>query len=136
MGSYISKGMSGAMEKMQEQQQTMMERQILVQNEMRQRAMATQIAFSREMFMWWGSFYAIACTGAVLGFLKTKKPATLIPILPLSFIVGYQADFAYGDKITRVQAEAENILKNEGSLLNLPQGLPTIERIDELRSKK
>jgi hypothetical protein len=44
-----------------------MERQILVQNEMRQRAMATQIAFSREMFMWWGSFYAVACTGAVLG---------------------------------------------------------------------
>ena len=38
-------------------------------------------------------------------FLKTKKPATLIPILPLSFIVGYQADFAYGDKITRVQGK-------------------------------
>ena len=36
-------------------------------------------------------------------FLKTKKPALLGPILPLSFIVGYQADFAYGTKITRVQ---------------------------------
>ena len=44
-----------------------MERQILVQNEMRQRAMATQIAFSREMFYWWGSFYTIATAGAILG---------------------------------------------------------------------
>ena len=44
-----------------------MERQILVQNEMRQRGMATQIAFSRDMFMWLGSFYAIATTGAILG---------------------------------------------------------------------
>jgi hypothetical protein len=33
-------------------------------------------------------------------------------------------------------AEAENILKNEESLLKLPQGLPSIEHIDELRKKK
>ena len=44
-----------------------MERQILLQNEMRQRGLSTQIAFAREMFMWWGSFYAIACTGSILG---------------------------------------------------------------------
>ncbi|XP_028403596.1 plasminogen receptor (KT)-like [Dendronephthya gigantea] len=136
MGSYISKGMSGAMEKMQEQQQTMMERQILVQNEMRQRGMATQIAFTRDMFYWWGSFYAVVTAGAILGFMKTKKPSILVPILPLSFIVSYQADLAYGNKITRVQAEAENILINEGSLLKLPTGLPTIEHIDKLREKK
>ncbi|XP_046843608.1 plasminogen receptor (KT)-like isoform X2 [Xenia sp. Carnegie-2017] len=136
MGSFISKGMSGAMEKMQEQQQTMMERQILLQNEMRQRGVATQIAFTREMFMWLGSFYVIATTGAILGFLKTKKSASLVPILPLTFIVGYQADLAYGDKITRVRAEAENIMKNEGSILNLPNGLPTIQKIDELRKNK
>lgn len=41
--------------------------------------------------------------------MKTKKPATLIPILPLSFIVGYQADFAYGNKITRVQGEIKTV---------------------------
>lgn len=44
-----------------------MERQILLQNEMRQRGVATQIAFTREMFMWLGSFYVIATTGAILG---------------------------------------------------------------------
>ena len=44
-----------------------MERQILLQNEMRQRGLATQIAFSREMFMWWGTFYAVVTTGAILG---------------------------------------------------------------------
>ena len=33
-------------------------------------------------------------------------------------------------------AEAESILMNEGSLLKLPTGLPTIEHIDKLREKK
>ena len=44
-----------------------MERQILVQNEMRQRAMATQISFARETFMWYGSFFVTVVTAATLG---------------------------------------------------------------------
>ena len=37
--------------------------------------------------------------------MKTKKPGALVPILPLTFIVGYQGDLAYGDKIKRVQGK-------------------------------
>ena len=44
-----------------------MERQIALQNEMRQRALATQISFSREMFMWWGSFYALTSSALIIG---------------------------------------------------------------------
>ena len=44
-----------------------MERQIILQNEMRQRGMATQLAFSREMFTWLASFYVIATTGCIVG---------------------------------------------------------------------
>ena len=42
-----------------------MERQIQMQDQMRERMMAQQIAKSREMFLWLGSFYAFA-GGAML----------------------------------------------------------------------
>ena len=42
----------------------------------------------------------------------------------------------YVSVLFSIIAEAENIMLNEGSLLNLPRGLPTIEHIDELREKK
>lgn len=44
-----------------------MERQIVLQNEMRQRALATQISFSREMFMWLGSFYVLTTFALIAG---------------------------------------------------------------------
>ena len=43
-------------------------------------------------------------------FLKTRKPGVLVPILPLSFFVGYQADFVYGSKIARVQGKIYPLL--------------------------
>ena len=36
-------------------------------------------------------------------FMKSKKPAVLIPFLPLSFVVGYQADYVYGSKVSRIR---------------------------------
>lgn len=36
-------------------------------------------------------------------YIKTKNPAVIAPFLPLSFIVGYQADYAYGNKIDRIR---------------------------------
>lgn len=36
-------------------------------------------------------------------FMKSKKPAVLIPFLPLSFVVGYQADYVYGGKVSRIR---------------------------------
>ena len=47
-------------------------------------------------------------------------------MLPLTFIVGYQADMAYGNKINRIKSEAENILMYERDLIESPLGLPTI----------
>ena len=42
-----------------------MERQIQMQDQMRERMAAQQIAKAREMFLWFGSFYAVA-GGAML----------------------------------------------------------------------
>ena len=36
-------------------------------------------------------------------FARTKKPNVLVPFLPLTFIVGYQAHLAYGNKIQRIR---------------------------------
>merc|ERR1711974_583706 len=77
------------------------------QNQMRERMVAQQLAGAREMFLWLGSFYVIAGIGVISGFARTKKPVAIVPLLPLTFIVGYQADLAYGSKVNRIRAEAE-----------------------------
>ena len=97
-----------------------------MQNEMRERMMAQQIARGREMFTWLSSFYVIASIGMVRGYKITRKPVALAPLLPLTFLVAYQADLAYGTKVNRIKTEAENILMFERDLIESPLGLPTI----------
>ena len=36
-------------------------------------------------------------------FAKSKKPTVLMPFVPLTFIVAYQAHLAYGNKIKRIR---------------------------------
>lgn len=71
MGNIIGSGVEAAMKKQQdtmmETQRVMMERQIQMQNQMRERMMATQIARAREMFVWIGSFYSVAAVAMVAG---------------------------------------------------------------------
>lgn len=38
-------------------------------------------------------------------FQKTKKPAILTALLPLTFIVLYQGDLAYGNKLQRINSK-------------------------------
>ena len=47
-----------------------LERQIQMQNQMRERMMAQQVAGAREMFLWLASFYVIAGTGMIAGFAR------------------------------------------------------------------
>ena len=68
-----------------------------------------------------------------LFFIRTKKPAAIAPLLPLTFIVGYQGDLAYGSKVNRIKAEAENIMQYERDLIEIPSGLPTLSSIDAAR---
>merc|ERR1719507_2740769 len=118
---------------MLEMQRMTMERQIQMQNQMRERMAAAQIARAREMFLWLGSFYGIAGFAMLSGFARTKKPAVIAPLLPLTFVVGYQADLAYGSKLDRIKAEAENILMFERDLVDIPTGLPTVSTLDMAR---
>ena len=61
---------------------------------------------------------------------RNRNPAALAPLLPLTFLVGYQGDLAYGTKVNRIKAEAESILMFERDLIDMPSGLPTVSSLD------
>lgn len=93
----------------------------------------------------------------IFRFQKTKRPGVLAPLIPLSFVLAYYADLAYGSKIHRIRgtnkpyttdhdyisnwfcfnflilAEADMIMQNEPELLEWPCGLPTVSSIDQAR---
>uniref|UniRef100_I3J751 Plasminogen receptor, C-terminal lysine transmembrane protein n=2 Tax=Oreochromis niloticus TaxID=8128 RepID=I3J751_ORENI len=140
MGALLSKSMDDNFKKQQEfmlmNARLQMERQILMQNQMRERQMAMQIAWSREFLNYFGSFFAVATVGLTAGAIKRKNPGMLAPIIPLSFIFAYQMDSAYGTLIYRMRGEAENIMETENDRLQLPQGTPTFESIEKARRAK
>ncbi|XP_006788833.1 plasminogen receptor (KT) [Neolamprologus brichardi] len=140
MGVLLSKSMDDNLKKQQEfmlmNARLQMERQILMQNQMRERQMAMQIAWSREFLKYFGSFFAVATVGLTAGAIKRKNPGLLAPIIPLSFIFAYQMDSAYGTLINRMRGEAEDIMETENDRLQLPQGTPTFESIEKARRAK
>merc|ERR1711979_173305 len=139
-GSFLGKAMDENMKKTQEfmteNQVVMLGRQMQMQNAMREKAAAMQIASSRELLVWFGSFYSIAALGMIGGFRKTKRPAVIAPLLPLTFILAYQVDLCYGSKLDRIRAEAESILDNDFKLIGIPKGLPSVELLDERRKSE
>ncbi|XP_013396673.1 plasminogen receptor (KT) [Lingula anatina] len=136
MGSILGKTVGDVMEKNQQfmlqSQQMQLERMLQQQNQMRERMMAMQIARAREMFWWWAAFYGIVVIGALAG-LKQKRLGGVIPAVPLTFIVGYQYDNAYMNKLERIRAMADKIMVDEHDMLSLPHGLPTFEDIEAAR---
>ncbi|XP_063311176.1 plasminogen receptor (KT) isoform X1 [Pelobates fuscus] len=137
MGSFFSRAVDENMRKQQEfmamNSQLQLERQIQMQNQMRERQMAMQIAGSREFLKYYGTFFTLAAVGLTAGALKRKNPAFFIPVVPLGFVFAYQLDMGYGTLIRRMKGEAENIIEKENSLLALPNGLPTFESIEKTR---
>lgn len=78
-----------------------------MQNMMRERMMAMQIARARELLTYWvGPFYVLATLACIGAARRNKHPRYLGPIIPLSFAVGYQADLAYGTKIQRIRCKS------------------------------
>ncbi|XP_049595158.2 plasminogen receptor (KT) isoform X1 [Syngnathus scovelli] len=140
MGFILSKSMDANLTKQQEfmlhNSRLQLERQMMLQNQMRERQMAMQIARSREFVKYFGTFFVVASAGLTLGALKSKKPALLAPILPLSFVFVYQMDGAYGTLIYRIRGEAESIMVSEKERLDLPHGTPTFDSMEKARRAK
>ncbi|KAL3869614.1 hypothetical protein ACJMK2_042281 [Sinanodonta woodiana] len=140
MGSIVGKAMDENMKKQQDfilkTGQITLERQIQMQNQMRERQVAIAVARARDIFVWFGSFYATSAFLMLAGFAKKKNPGVIAPLIPLTFILGYQFDLAYGTKIKRLQAEADRIIDLEPELLDMPHGLPSFSDIERERMKQ
>ncbi|ESO86634.1 hypothetical protein LOTGIDRAFT_194783 [Lottia gigantea] len=140
MGMFISKAMDENMKKQQEfmmqNQIVMLERQIQMQNQMRERQMAMQIARSRDMILWYGSFYVFAALGSIAGYRKKGNPAFIAPLIPLTLLLAYQYDMAHGSKMIRIRAEADRVLDLESEVIEMPHGLPTFSQIEAGRLKQ
>ncbi|KAJ8305313.1 hypothetical protein KUTeg_015858 [Tegillarca granosa] len=68
--------------------------------------------------------------------MRKKNPALIAPMVPLTFILGYQWDLCYYTKMSRIREEADRILDNESGLLDLPHGLPNMNTIEIGRLKQ
>ncbi|XP_056287928.1 plasminogen receptor (KT) [Pseudoliparis swirei] len=137
MGFLLSKSMDANFKKQQEfmlhNSRLQMERQMLMQNQMRERQTAMQVAWSREFVKYFGTFFTVTTAGLTLGALKVKKPFLLAPIVPLGFVLAFQMDAAYGTLIYRMRGEAESIMTSEHDRLDLPHGTPNFESIEIAR---
>mmetsp|Transcript_37993 Transcript_37993/g.93384 ORF Transcript_37993/g.93384 Transcript_37993/m.93384 type:complete len:154 (+) Transcript_37993:82-543(+) len=79
----------------------------------RELMMSVQVAQARDNLLWISGVGALVAFGGGVNFLKTKSPAGLIPLGPLSVAWAYTYDFAYGTKLQRVAREAGRILEEE-----------------------
>ncbi|VVC92292.1 unnamed protein product [Leptidea sinapis] len=77
--------------------------QIQLQNQMAERQRATALAKSRDIFLWFSTFYVTSAAGLLTGFRRTKRAYFLIPLIPLTFVDLYYWDLAYGNKLHRIR---------------------------------
>jgi hypothetical protein len=111
-------------------QRAMIQRQLAMQLEMRERMLAAQVAGARDLVHWLLGTLAVVAPALVLGAARTGNRALLVPLVPLSVITAYNADFAYGGKPERITAEAERILRDERALFRLPGAPLTVDLLD------
>ena len=94
----------------------MIENQKKMQMQVREMQMAVNIARSRDIFRFYASFAGTVMVLGVVGAMRLKNPAPLIPSLPLSWVCAFQYDMAYGNKLQRVRTEAGQILDEKWRL--------------------
>jgi hypothetical protein len=64
----------------------------------------------------------------------SENLAKLYPSITV-FLCIFQADLAYGNKMNRIKGEAENIMRYERDLVEIPAGVPTLASVDAARIK-
>ncbi|NXJ17673.1 PLRKT protein, partial [Dicrurus megarhynchus] len=133
MGFVLSKAMNDSLKGQQEFMRLQMERQLVLQNLMRERQAAMQIAWTREFLKYFGTFFGLSAVVLTAGAIKKKNPAVLLPIVPLGFVFSYQYDMGYGTMLQRIKGEAENILDTQSTWLELPKGPLTYEDLEKIR---
>lgn len=109
MGS-VSSAMAEGMKK---NQIDMMENQKKMMLKQREMQMAMQVARARDMLMWQGAFYGTLAFAATAGFAKTRNPLGFAALVPLTFVLGYQYDMVYLNKMQRLRSYADQLIRAE-----------------------
>lgn len=73
--------------------------------QIKEREQAMELAHHRELFYWLGAFYITTLIGSVSYYRRTKRSAVFLPLFPLTFVMGYYSDLAYGNKIHRIRGK-------------------------------
>jgi len=104
MGGSISKTFSDKMAENQKNGQETMRRTML----------ATQVAARRDLVQWMGATWCLLASGVTVAAAKRKlPPAAAVPFTIFSIVLAYNWDFAYGNKLERINAEYEKITTQE-----------------------
>mmetsp|Transcript_328 Transcript_328/g.458 ORF Transcript_328/g.458 Transcript_328/m.458 type:complete len:153 (-) Transcript_328:41-499(-) len=117
-----------------ESMEIMISNQKKLQMRIRETQMAVNIGFARDNFKWYAAFYSVVSPLCIIGAVKTKKPVSIIPLIPLSFALAFQYDMAYGDKLFRVRYEAEMVLEKEREKFLFPENTKVIRSREEYES--
>ncbi|XP_032722392.1 prorelaxin isoform X2 [Lontra canadensis] len=100
----------------------------MMQNEMRERQMALQIAWSREFLKYFGTFFGIAAISLTAGAIRRKKPAFLFPIIPLGFVFTYQYDLGYGTLLQRMKEVLPSSIIHTKTLNTMVEHIPNLSQ--------
>ncbi|NWT81456.1 PLRKT protein, partial [Lanius ludovicianus] len=103
MGFVFSEAVNDSLKGQQEFMRQQLERQLVLQNLMRERQTAMQIAWTREFLKYFGTFFGLSAVLLITGAIKRKNSAVLLPILPLSFVFSYQYDMGNGTLLQRIK---------------------------------
>jgi len=126
MGGSINSSIATKMKEAQKEAQSAMaemqkNNMVKSQDRMLRVQMATQMAFSRDIFLWMGGVWVTLVAGTVVRVAVTRKPpppALIGPIFGLGIGAAYQYDMGYGNKINRIEKARQDILNDPNYWFN------------------
>nr|XP_053638698.1 uncharacterized protein LOC128693218 [Cherax quadricarinatus] len=125
MGSCLSTTVKAELRDKQESQSTMktdmLSGQVELVRRMAERQIAMQVATVREMIVWFVPFTISSYGFLYYGHIKTNSWVVMFPLIPITFGLGYQLHYAYGNKIHQIKELAENIMANETHMMMVPE---------------
>eukprot|EP00160_Parvularia_atlantis_P002591 Unigene12158_Nuclearia_a/m.36965 Unigene12158_Nuclearia_a/g.36965 ORF Unigene12158_Nuclearia_a/g.36965 Unigene12158_Nuclearia_a/m.36965 type:complete len:143 (-) Unigene12158_Nuclearia_a:65-493(-) len=108
----LGEGVAG---KMAEKQREAMAAQQAFMMQQAKRQQAIMMAQQREQLVWEAGAWALVATATTMRTVVSRRfPApAAVPLLVLPYLMAYQVDMAYGNKMDRIKAESDRILAEE-----------------------
>jgi Uncharacterised conserved protein (DUF2368) len=95
---------------------------------------------TRDRVMWLSGFYCFMGTAAFARMYALKRfeplPLAMVPFVGVPFLMAYQADLAWGNKVNRCKRWADTILLDDSYFFNQPLELPELlkSEYEEMRA--